>query len=131
MVWHTLQIHKHYKEHVWQDSKSGKHPLIFSRSSDSEDEEDSDSESELDSNSDSSNSDLNDEDKKSKRKKVVATPPLRRMTLAPNPTSLKVKFAKFKGESKKKDLDAYVTQFSTRWEASGLEGLYGDDVKKQ
>ena len=49
----------------------------------------------------------------------------------PNPANLKVKFATFKGKSKKADPDAHVSQFGTKWEASGLGALYGDDVKKQ
>ena len=52
------------------------------------------------------------------------------MAQHPNPANLKVKFANFKGESKKEDPDAHVAQLSTKWEASGLGVLYGDDVKK-
>ena len=53
------------------------------------------------------------------------------MANPPNPANLKVKFATFKGKSKKDDPDAHVAQFGTKWEASGLAGLYGEDVKKQ
>ena len=47
----------------------------------------------------------------------------------PNPANLKVKFARFKVKPKE-ELDAYVAQFGTTWEASGLEALYRDDIKK-
>jgi len=53
------------------------------------------------------------------------------MAQPPNPANLKVKFASFKGKSKKDDPNGHVAQFNTKWVASGLDALYGDDVKKQ
>lgn len=42
----------------------------------------------------------------------------------------KVKFSQFK-DREKEDPDAHVAQFDTKWEASGFDVLYNDDVKKQ
>ena len=47
-----------------------------------------------------------------------------------NIANLKVKFSQFKGRDKE-DPDAHVAQFDTKWEASGFDVLYNDDVKKQ
>lgn len=68
--------------------------------------------------------------KKPARRQAVVVPQPAPMAQPPNPANLKAKLAKFKGESKKEDPDAHVAQFSTKWKASGLGALYGDDVKK-
>ena len=47
-----------------------------------------------------------------------------------NVANPKVKFAQFRGKDKE-DPDEHVAQFDTKWEASGFDVLYQDDVKKQ
>ena len=58
----------------------------------------------------------------------VNPPPIQNPPMAAiaNP---KVKFAQFKGKDKE-DPDAHVAQFDTKWEASGFDVIYNDDVKK-
>ena len=64
----------------------------------------------------------------------VQTPPVQN-PLFQNPpmaniANPKVKFAQLQGK-RKEDPDAHVAQFDTKWEASGFDVIYNDDVKKQ
>lgn len=47
----------------------------------------------------------------------------------PAPNS-KIRAARFMGKPKE-NLDSYIGQFETRWQESGFERMYGDDIKKE